>query len=225
MSQWFKAGSANPTVVSKSGALLSSPPLQPANEKPSQQHVSWNSPGRVDLMCDWAKMENEHHSVLMGAYWERVLGVFQIKLFKKARLCLLMSDNNSLRAVGSEESLRFTKILIQLLRFLEGFLRACKQVGTGWELNLDSLCPRALFTRLSLLADTLPVTHIYDVRSERTHPSKLRNCFQNCCDLKFLRISVPLVGKARTVNLDNPTGTVLMHHERMKSLWKEKILS
>lgn len=129
------------------------------------------------LICDWAEMKNEHWDVLMGAYLERALGISGIfRLNKKGRFnCFFMLGDPTLRAAGSEVSLQFNKILIQLLRSWAGYLRACKQVEIGWEWNPDSLCPRVLFTRSSFLADTVHVTHIYSVRSEPTHPSKWKN--------------------------------------------------
>lgn len=112
-----------------------------------------------------------------GAYLERALGISgTFRSNEKASFNhFLVLGDHSLRAADSEVSLQFTKILIKLLRSLVGYVRACKQVGIGWEWNPDSLCPRALFTRLSFLADALHVTHIYNVQSEPTHPSKWRN--------------------------------------------------
>lgn len=71
----------------------------------------------------------------MGAYLERALGISgTFRSNEKARLnCFLMLGDHSLRAEDSEVRLKFTEVLTQLLRSLVAYLRACKQVGIGWE--------------------------------------------------------------------------------------------
>lgn len=165
------AGHRNPRCWSSSelgySVILSAPceedvPVVQSRECPPHCGVWSSSLLSSPPMCDWAEMETRSWGLLVGTCLERLWGIsgtFRSNGKVRFTWFLLLGDH-LLRAAGSEVSLQFTKILIQVLKYLAGYLTAHKQVRGEWEWNPGSLCPRALSTRLSFLTGILHDSHL-----------------------------------------------------------------
>lgn len=193
-------------------------PVVQGRERPSHRGVWSSLLLSSPPMCDRAEMETRPWGLQVGTCLERVggiLGTFRSNEEVRFIWSLMLVDH-SLRAAGSEVSLQFTQILIQLLKSLAVNLTARKQVRIGWEWNPGSVSQGSVYH--------IVIPHRYIVWLTSTMPEMnphipgKEGCSHTLCDPVLLRISVSLGGEARRGNRDNWPGTVLMQHRKI--LWE-----